>query len=252
MTAPPADIVVDRVVKRFGNALAVDELSFRVEAGESIAIVGATGCGKSTALRIIMGALPLDSGSVRLAGIDPYHEHTRLRGRLAVAFQTDRLLPWCRAWENVAIGLQIMGVAPRTREGIARKWLERVMMGAAAEKYPHELSGGMRQRVSLARAFAVEPGVLLLDETFSQLDEVTSRELRRDFSTLVRSVGTTAVLVTHRIEEALEAADRVLVLGRPARVLLEVPVTQLDKREPERMAKLRADISAAMTLSAAA
>jgi NitT/TauT family transport system ATP-binding protein len=112
-------------------------------------------------------------------------------------------------------------------------------MTGAERKYPHELSGGMRQRVSFARALAVEPAIVLLDESFGQLDEVTSRELRRDFAELVRGLGTTSVLVTHRLEEALEMADRVVVLGAPARVLAEIRTDATERADPVRLGALR-------------
>jgi NitT/TauT family transport system ATP-binding protein len=138
-----------------------------------------------------------------------------------MSFQTDRLLPWRTALENVALGLQIGGVARARASEIAREWLARVKMADAADRYPHELSGGMRQRVSLARALAVDPEIVLLDESFSQLDAVTSVALRADFRTLVRTLGKTCLFITHRIEDAVDMADRVLVLAAPAHVSLE-------------------------------
>ncbi|MGQ3028541.1 MAG: ATP-binding cassette domain-containing protein, partial [Ferrovibrionaceae bacterium] len=145
-----------------------------------------------------------------------------LRGRIGVSFQTDRLLPWRRARENVEIGMQILGVSAAERRRRAEEWLARVKLADAGNKYPHELSGGMRQRVSLARALAIDPAILLLDESFSQLDEVTSRALRRDFSQLIRQLGKTCLFITHRIDDAVEMADRIVVLAAPARVALDI------------------------------
>jgi len=146
----------------------------------------------------------------------------------------------------VAIGLEIFRVPRARREAIAREWLARVKMAGAEEKYPHELSGGMRQRASFARALAVDPAIVLLDETFSQLDELTSRELRGDFMALVRSLGKTSILITHRIDEALEVGDRVVVFGQPGHVIHEVATSPDDRSNHDRLAKLRAEIKAVM------
>jgi NitT/TauT family transport system ATP-binding protein len=220
-------IVVDNVSKRFGGKLAVENLSLTVRRGEIVAILGRTGAGKSTALHMIMGAFPPDQGAVSVEGLDPYRQFRALRGRLAVSFQTDRLLPWRSAADNVALGLQILGQPAEERRRAARRWLEAVKIVGEdnAAKYPHQLSGGMRQRVSLARALAVDPALVLLDESFSQLDHVTSAELRADFAELARRLNKTCVLITHRIDDALDMADRILVLAAPARLVLEVAVT---------------------------
>jgi NitT/TauT family transport system ATP-binding protein len=244
-----SEIVLDHVAKRFNGRAAMEDLSLTVERGEMVAVVGRTGAGKSTALHLIMGAFPPDRGTVRVAGLDPYVDFRRLRGRLAASFQTDRLLPWRTAADNVALGLEVLGVARTERDRRALDWLGRVKMADAARKYPHELSGGMRQRVSFARALAVEPAIVLLDESFSQLDEATSRELRRDFADLVRALGTTTVLVTHRLEEALEMADRIVVLGAPARVLAEVRTEPWERADPERLATLRRSVADALERS---
>lgn len=245
MPAEPL-IVMERVTKRFGGAAAVEDLSLTIGRGEIVAIVGRTGSGKSTAMQAIIGAFPVEAGRVRVAGRDPHAERRALRGALAVAFQTDRLLPWRRAWENVAIGLEIFRVARPRREAIARDWLARVKMAGAEDKYPHQLSGGMRQRVSFARALAVDPAIVLLDETFSQLDELTSRELRHDFMDLVRALGKTSILITHRIDEALEVGDRVLVFRKPGHVVHEVAPSPEDRANQDRMATLRGEIKAVM------
>jgi len=245
MAAEPL-IVMERVTKRFGGVVAVEDLCLTIGRGEIVAVVGRTGSGKSTAMQAIIGTFPVDAGRVRVAGRDPYAERRALRGQLAVAFQTDRLLPWRRTWENVAIGLEIFRVPRARREAIAREWLARVKMAGAEEKYPHELSGGMRQRASFARALAVDPAIVLLDETFSQLDELTSRELRGDFMALVRSLGKTSILITHRIDEALEVGDRVVVFGQPGHVIHEVATSPDDRSNHDRLAKLRAEIKAVM------
>ncbi len=241
-----SEIVLDGVWKSFAGRVAVRDLSLEVRRGEIVAIVGKTGAGKSTALHMIMGVFPPDRGTIRVTGLDPYHAFARLRGRLAVSFQTDRLLPWRRTLDNVALGLQILGVERGERERRAREWLARVKMAGSEDKYPHQLSGGMRQRVSFARALAVDPAILLLDESFSQLDEVTSRELRRDFAELVRSLGKTSLLITHSLEEALEMAERVIVLGAPARIRTEVRTEPWERNDAARLAELRRRLADAM------
>ena len=241
-------IELDRVCKTFGNNPAVVDLSFRVMPGEIVALLGKTGAGKSTALHMIMGALEPSSGTVRINGVDPFHQFQKLRGKLAVSFQTDRLMPWRSAVDNVALGLQILGCDRSTRTRRAVEWLHNVKIEGEENirKYPHELSGGMRQRVSLARALAIDPDLVLLDESFSQLDHVTSKELRSDFRDLVRRLNKTCVLITHRIDDALEMADRVLVLAAPARVALEIEVPE-DKRHDEEWLQAQQDaIAAAM------
>jgi NitT/TauT family transport system ATP-binding protein len=241
-------IALDHVDKTFGSHYAVRDLSFTVARGEIVALLGRTGAGKSTALHLIMGVMPPTAGSVTVNGLDPYRQFRALRGKLAVSFQTDRLLPWRTALDNVALGLQILGIgaAERRRRGI--EWLANVKIVGEdnLRKYPHELSGGMRQRTSLARALAVDPDLLLLDESFSQLDHVTSQVLRRDVSELVRRLGKTCVLITHRIDDALEMADRVLVLRAPATLELDLAVTPELRADPSWLAEQHEVIAAAM------
>jgi NitT/TauT family transport system ATP-binding protein len=239
-------IELNGVTRRFDRHIAVENLSFAIACGEMVALVGRTGAGKSTVLNMIMGTLPPDRGFVRVAGLDPFADFRALGGKLAVGFQTDRLLPWRTALENVELGLQIRRVRKTDRRALAREWLARVKMQSAEDKYPHELSGGMRQRVSLARALAVDPEIILLDESFSQLDHVTSKVLRTDFAELVRSLGKTCLFITHRIDDALEMADLILVLAAPAHVVLEVrPRTELAGGAAS-AAELQGRIAAAM------
>ncbi len=234
MSAGLAEIELVNVTRRFGNTVATRDLSFSVAPGEIVALVGRTGAGKSTAMNLIMGTIAPNGGTVRVAGHDPYRDFAQLRGKLAVSFQTDRLLPWRTAVQNIELGLQILHVDKAQSRRRAREWLGRVKMAGADDKYAHELSGGMRQRVSLARALAVDPQILLLDELFSQLDHVTSKALRADVSELIRTLGKTCLLITHRIDDAIEMADRVLVLAAPARVILEVRPAEQDRGNPAR------------------
>lgn len=241
-------IELDRVDKEYSGHYAVRNLSFSVSRGEILALLGKTGAGKSTALHMIMGVTPPTTGRVRVNGVDPYAQFDALRGKLSVSFQSDRLLPWRSALDNVALGLEILKYEKAERIRIATEWLDKVNITGAENhrKYPHELSGGMRQRVSLARALAVDPELVLLDESFSQLDHVTSKKLRSDFTSLIRTLGKTCVLITHRIDDALDMADRILVLQAPAAVQLEIRVPESSRTDPDWLAEQHRRIAEAM------
>ncbi|WP_151445355.1 ABC transporter ATP-binding protein [Lacisediminimonas profundi] len=237
---------LDNVTKRFGSHIAVDRLTMSVHQGEIVALLGRTGAGKSTVMGLLMGSIGCDEGGVRVAGKDPSRDFQALRGKMSVSFQTDRLLPWRTALENVELGMQILDFPKDQIRPKAREWLRRVNLHGAEDKYVHELSGGMRQRVSLARALAVDPELLLLDESFSQLDHVTSQVLRRDFAQIVREYHKTCVFVTHRIDDALEMADRIFVLAAPASVRLELRLSAADRADPARMTQIHDQIAAAI------
>jgi NitT/TauT family transport system ATP-binding protein len=204
-----------------GDFVAVDKLSFEIAKGEIVAVLGKTGCGKSTMFNIVAGLLDPTSGEARVVGHDPFREFDFFRGKIGIVFQNDRLMPWRSALDNVLLGLQILNSDPKQAEETARRWLERLGLGGHENDYPHALSGGMRQRVSFARAFAVDPEILLCDEPFSSLDEMTARDLREEFVRLVRQNNKTAVFITHQIGEAMDIGDRVLVFHRPARIAYE-------------------------------
>ncbi|MFM0337328.1 ABC transporter ATP-binding protein [Paraburkholderia fungorum] len=239
-------IEFSRVSKRFGTHTAVDGLDLRVERGEIVALLGRTGAGKSTVMNLLMGTLAADSGTVTVAGVDPSRQFASLRGQLAVSFQTDRLLPWRTARENVELGLLLLDRSKKEARAIALEWLTRVGLAAAEKKYAHEMSGGMRQRVSLARALAVDPEIVLLDESFSQLDPVTSRELRHDFREIVKTYAKTCVFVTHNIDDALEIADRIFVLAAPARVACELTISEESRHDAIVTTRMRAEIERAI------
>lgn len=240
-------IVLDGLSKRFGDHVVIENLSLRVDKGEFVALLGPTGVGKSTIVNLVLGHFPPTSGTVRVDGLDPRRRDAGLRGRLAVSFQTDRLLPWRTALENVELGLEILGTHRRDRRGAARAWLTRVRLDAAHHaKYPHQLSGGMRQRVSFARALVVEPEIVLLDESFSQLDYATSKVLRSEFGILARQLRKTCLLITHRIEDALELADRVIVLGAAARIALELRIEEGRRHDRAWLARAADSIADAM------
>jgi NitT/TauT family transport system ATP-binding protein len=208
-----------------GDFIAVDRLSFTIAKGEIVAVLGKTGCGKSTMFNIVAGLTEPTSGSARVIGHDPFREFAFFRGKIGIVFQNDRLMPWRSALDNVRLGLQILDSDPAQADETARAWLTRLGLAGRENDYPHALSGGMRQRVSVARAFAVDPEILLCDEPFSSLDEMTARDLRAEFVRLVRQSNKTAVFITHQISEAMEIGDRVLVFHRPARIAYEARLT---------------------------
>jgi NitT/TauT family transport system ATP-binding protein len=208
-----------------GTFVAVDKLSFEIAKGEIVAVLGKTGCGKSTMFNIVAGLTEASSGKARVVGHDPFREFDFFRGKIGIVFQGDRLMPWRTALDNVLLGLQILNADPKEAEEKARGWLDRLGLGGHENDYPHALSGGMRQRVSIARAFAVDPEILLCDEPFSALDEMTARDLRAEFVRLVRQNNKTAVFITHQINEAMEIGDRVMVFHRPARIAYEARLT---------------------------
>ena len=210
---------------------AVSDLSFSVNAGELVSVVGRTGCGKSSTLHMILGLERPTTGSITIDDKEPYADFGYFRGRLAAVFQTDRLLPWRKTLGNVAYGLEILRVPEPDRRTRAQRWLERVGLGGFENAYPHQLSGGMRQRVGIARAFCVEPEVVLCDEAFGHLDQVTATQLRGDFLELVRETKKTSVFITHDIDEAIELGNRVLVLGKPARLLMDLTISENIKRD---------------------
>lgn len=194
----------------------IGSVSFDLGEGEIVSIVGPSGCGKTTLLNLICGLLPPTAGSVlwhgrELAGVPP---------RVGYMLQKDLLLPWRTAIQNVTLGLEVRQVSRRERLATARRLLGRLGLGDFADYYPSALSGGMRQRVALARTFASDPEVLLLDEPFSALDFQTKILIERDTARLVRGERRSLLLITHDVEEAVSLSDRVIVLShRPCTVV---------------------------------
>jgi sulfate transport system ATP-binding protein len=210
-------IELHNLVKRFGAFVPVDDVSLTVETGELVALLGPSGSGKTTLLRIIAGLEWPDAGSVSFHGEDATSTHARDR-QVGFVFQHYALFGHLTIFENIAFGLRVRPRRQRPGEAaIARKvhtLLELVQLGSLAGRFPHQLSGGQRQRIALARALAVEPRVLLLDEPFGALDARVRQELRRWLRRLHDEVHVTSVFVTHDQEEALEVADRVVVMNR--------------------------------------
>lgn len=228
--AAPVAIRLEKVSKAFRKVrstkpfVAVDNLDLTVMQGQMLGLLGKTGCGKSTIFNMIVGLTEPTSGLVTVQGRNPFRDFGALRGKLAIVFQNDRLLPWRTAVENVELGLEILEQPRDLRHETAMRWLDRLGLRGHEHDYPHALSGGMRQRVSIARAFATDPGILLCDEPFSALDEITGRSLRTEFVKLVKENGKTAVFITHSINEALEIGDRIVVLRRPAAIATDLLV----------------------------
>jgi NitT/TauT family transport system ATP-binding protein len=204
--------------------IAIDRLDLSIAPREVVAIVGQTGCGKSTFFDMMIGLEAPTNGTLRIGDKSPHADFDFFRGRIATVFQQDRLLPWRSALDNAKLPLELIGLPEVEQRARALAWLNRLGLGNFVNAYPHELSGGMRQRVAIARAFAVGPDILLADEAFGHLDEVTAAELRDTFLELARECGSTAILITHQLEEAISVGDRIVVFGKSAKLLADIHV----------------------------
>jgi NitT/TauT family transport system ATP-binding protein len=224
MTLIEVDSVDKSFASRHGSITIMKDISFSVADNDFLAIVGPSGCGKSTLLRLMIGLDHPSAGTIRFRGkpVD------RVITEMAMVFQSFALYPWLTVQQNVAFGLEARGWAKDRIATAVERYISVTGLVGFEEAYPRELSGGMRQRVGLARALAVEPAVLLMDEPFSALDPLTAESLREEVLQLWRDPQLppeAVVLVTHNIEEALQMADRVIVLSRrPGRVLSGVLV----------------------------
>jgi NitT/TauT family transport system ATP-binding protein len=215
----PAILVADDIDMRFhtpeGDITALDHVSFTVTPGEFLAVIGPSGCGKSTLFNIIGGLLGGYSGTVMVAGEKMSGPHASI----GMVFQEESTFPWRNVVDNVAFPLEIAGMGKRERIERARHFVSMVGLDGFERRYPAELSGGMRQRVSMARTLASEPKILLMDEPFAALDEQTRLLLGDKVLQIQQQLNQTMLLITHNITEAVQLADRILVMTyRPGRV----------------------------------
>ena len=235
---PPSSLVVARGLglRHPGGVLALERVDFTLHRGELVALVGPSGCGKSTLLRAIAGLVPISTGELRVADLTPELARTRW-ARESFVFQDPTLLPWRTVRDNVALPLELGRAAHDDRSdtlAAVDRVLELVGLTEFAGAHPNELSGGMRMRASLARALVTRPELLLLDEPFGALDELTRERLDDELLRLWQRDGFAALAVTHSLGEAVLLADRVLVMSpRPGRVIHELHVTLPRPRPPE-------------------
>ena len=198
-----------------GSIVALENVSLNVPTGRLTAILGPSGCGKTTLLKVIAGLIEPSTGTVKIRDketIGPGPDR-------ALVFQDFALLPWATVLQNVAFGLRAQGVSKREREKTSLHYIKEVGLSGFEDKYPHHLSGGMRQRTGLARALTVNSEILLMDEPFSAVDEQMRRKLQEDLLKLLKIENKTVIFVTHSIEEAVYLADQVVILsGRPGSI----------------------------------
>ena len=210
-----AVVKVRDICKRYGDIEALRSINLEFDRGKLTTMLGPSGCGKTTLLKIIAGLVPSTSGEICING----RVVTGPGPERAFVFQDFALMPWATVLRNVAFGLELKGMPQSERHRIARHYIAEVGLTGFEEKYPHELSGGMRQRVGIARAFSVNADVLLLDEPFSAVDEQNRRKFQEDLLQLVEKERKTFLFVTHSIEEAVYVSDRIVLLSpRPGRV----------------------------------
>jgi NitT/TauT family transport system ATP-binding protein len=211
----PIAVSVQNISKNYEDVEALKNMSLNFPKGELTSLLGPSGCGKTTLLKIIAGLLEPSSGSVAVNG----RKVTGPGVDRAFVFQDFALMPWASVLQNVSFGLEMRGMNKNERESIAQNYIEEVGLQGFEKSFPHELSGGMRQRVGLARALAVDADVLLMDEPFSAVDEQTRRKFQEDLLQLVANKNKTFIFVTHSIEEAVYVSDQIaILLPRPSRV----------------------------------
>jgi NitT/TauT family transport system ATP-binding protein len=218
-----------------GELEVLRDICFELAAGEFVSVIGPSGCGKTTLIRIIHGLEAASSGGVTLAG-------QRVAGpspHSAMVFQQFNLFPWLTVAENVAFGLKVAKLPATECHERTGRFVRLVGLDGFADHYPHEISGGMQQRVGLARALALDPALLLMDEPFGSLDAITREELQREIAAILAPSRKTVLFITHSMDEAIFFSDRILVMSpRPGRLLQDVRVDLPRPREPD---ALRAD-----------
>lgn len=229
-------LVIDKICKDFtnnkGKALSVlQDINLTVNKEEFVALVGPSGCGKSTLLNIASGLLEPTSGTVKFTEVEAGYEP-----RMSIVFQETGLFPWRNVHDNIAFGLETAGMPVNEREERIKHYIELVGLKGFEKSFPHQLSGGMRQRVGIARALAIEPDLLLMDEPFSALDAQTRTIMQEELVTLWEKTRLTTLYVTHNIQEAVMLADRVVLLSRrPGKVnkILTIDIPRADRDKPE-------------------
>ena len=217
----PTKIEVTNLTKRFGNLLVLDKISFDVAKGEFLSIVGPTGCGKTTFLNCLSKLIPASEGNIFIDGevADP-EKHN-----ISFVFQEPTCLPWRTVRDNVAFGMEIKGFPPQKKQERLQHILDMVGLTDTATLYPNQVSASMEQRIAVARAFAVDPDLLLMDEPYGQLDVKLRYYLEDELIRLWQNLKSTVVFVTHNIEEAVYVAERILVLSnKPTKIKAEVLV----------------------------
>jgi NitT/TauT family transport system ATP-binding protein len=220
VTAAPPKIRIANLARRFGTLTAIENFSLDVESGSFVMIVGPSGCGKTTLLRILANLDSPTEGTVQVQRRDPSKPSN------AMVFQGDSIFPWMTVWDNAAYGLKLRGEDKARIKDVVGFYLDRTGLTRFADRFPFQLSGGMRQRVSIARAFATDPEVLLMDEPFSALDEQHKTMLQQELLRIWDETRKTVLFITHSVDEAVALGDKILVMtAGPGRIkaIIDVP-----------------------------
>ncbi len=231
--AGEAKIRIRNLHKHFGGLNAIEDVSIDIAEGTFFTIVGPSGCGKTTLLRILGGLEQVTSGTVEIS--DP----GRARPQFSMVFQGDSIFPWMTVWDNAAYGLRMRHAGKDEIDSAVRQWLDRTGLTRFADLYPHQLSGGMRQRVSIARAFANDPDILLMDEPFSALDEQNKTILQQELLRIWEADKKTVVFITHSVDEAVTLGDKIMVMTASpghTKTIIDVPLER-----PRHVLELRHD-----------
>ena len=215
MRSPSPILEIRNISKKYPGVTAIENSSLEVYSHEFVSIIGPSGCGKSTLLEIIAGLLPKTSGEVFIKG----HAVNITHSSIGIIFQQESIFPWRTTIENIEFGLQMQGVSKEERRKKVHEMIELVGLRGFENRYPGELSGGMKQRVAIARALVMEPELLLMDEPFGALDEQTRIILGEELLRIQQEIGQTILFVTHNINEAVQLSDRVVVMtARPGKI----------------------------------
>ena len=229
------NICVEFSAKNGRRLKAVDDVSLQVKDHEFVALIGPSGCGKSTILNAAAGLIPTLSGTIRING----KPSSGISSDIGYISQMDTLLPWKSVLDNIALGLELRGIKKKERRERARELVDRMGLGGFEDSYPHELSGGMRKRVTIARVLAIDPKILFMDEPFGPLDAFTKEKLQDDILRIWQDARQTIMYVTHDLSEAITLADRVvLVSARPAQIKREYPI---DLPRPRKVMDIKFD-----------